>query len=96
MSVYFIANITIHDPDQYQKYLEGSARVFDMFRGEYLAVDSCPLVLEGDWRHDRLVIIRFPDEMELRRWYYSAEYQELLAFRLAGARCDSLLVRGKT
>lgn len=91
---YFVAQITIRDRSEYEKYLEACDRVCARFNGEYLAVDSAPQVLEGEWSHERLVIIGFPCAEDLEKWYYSPEYQEILRFRLAGARCDSLLVRG--
>jgi len=94
MSVYFVAQIDIHDPASYEKYLATADRVFARFNGEYLAVDRQPQVLEGSWSYERLVIIRFPTEADLKKWYFSPDYQEILKFRLAGARCDSLLVHG--
>ncbi len=95
MSAYFVAQIAIHDELEYGKYLAACERVFNKFNGEYLAVDSDPQVLEGKWHHQRLVIIRFPNADDLKKWYDSPESQEILKFRLAGARCDSLLVQGK-
>lgn len=95
MSAYFVAQITIHDEREYGKYLAACERVFENFNGEYLAVDTNPQILEGEWLHQRLVIIRFPSAEDLKKWYNSPAYQEILKFRLAGARCDSLLVHGK-
>ena len=95
MSVYFVAQIAIHDEKEYEKYLDACDRVSEKFNGKYLAVDRNPQVLEGRWNYDRLVIIRFPEEEDLKKWYFSSEYQEILKFRLAGARCNSLLVKGK-
>jgi uncharacterized protein (DUF1330 family) len=95
LSFYFVAQIAIHDKKEYGKYLDACDRVFEKFNGEYLAVDRDPQVLEGRWDYDRLVIIRFPVEEDLKKWYFSPEYQEILKFRLAGAHCDSLLVKGK-
>jgi len=95
MSAYFVARIAIHDEQEYGKYLADCERVFSNFNGEYLAVDTAPEVLEGEWSHQRLVIIRFPNSADFKKWYYSPEYQEILKFRLRAARCDSLLVHGK-
>ena len=95
MTSYFVAHIRIEDPAEYRKYLDGSDEVFARFNGEYVAVDADPTVLEGDWPEARTVIIRFPSEADLLRWYRSPEYQAILTHRLAGADCISLLVRGK-
>jgi uncharacterized protein (DUF1330 family) len=95
MSYYFIANIRIHDSDEYQKYIKGSESVFMKFSGKYLAVDNRPELLEGQWNYSRSVIIEFPSKEEFNRWYLSPEYQGLLKHRLAAAECDTILVRGE-
>ena len=59
MACYFIANISIHDPDEYQKYIDSSEEIFAEYRGEYLAVDNQPSILEGKWDYTRCVLIRF-------------------------------------
>jgi uncharacterized protein (DUF1330 family) len=94
MSCYFIAQITIEDEEEYGKYLAECDDVFTRFNGEYLAVDSSPKVLEGSFGHGRVVLIRFPCEEDLLRWYQSPEYQEILKHRLNGARCDTVIVNG--
>lgn len=94
MSSYFIAQVRINDEDEYQKYLDGCDEIFAKYKGEYLAVDNNPTVLEGEWSYTRMIVIRFPSEDELRRWYQSSEYQNLLQYRLNAAKCDTLLVKG--
>lgn len=94
MSVYFIANIEIRDEMEYQKYLARVDGVFAQFEGKYLAVDLNPEVLEGTWDYSRVVLIEFPDRAALLRWYRSEAYQEILKFRLRGARCDSVVIEG--
>lgn len=93
MSVYFIANIQIEDELEYQKYLESSEEVFKKFKGEYLAVDERPIILEGTWKYSRLVLISFPTQREFEQWYLSKEYQLILQHRLKGAACDTILVQ---
>lgn len=94
MSVYFMAQITIRDHDEYEKYLAGVDEVFAKFNGRYLAVDDSPEVLEGSPRGGRVVLIEFPGREELLRWYESPEYQDILRHRLMAAQCDTLLIKG--
>ena len=94
MSFYFSANITIINEKLYQKYLDKADEVFAKFNGEYLAVDESPRLLECSRKHGRMVIIKFETKEDFERWYFSEEYQELLAFRLAAADCDAVLVKG--
>ncbi len=96
MSCYFVARIQIHDEAEYGRYLDSCDEVFARFSGRYLAVDRSPIPLEGEPEEGRMVLIEFPDEPSFRLWYDSAEYQEILTHRLAGAHCTSVLVRGKS
>ncbi len=94
MPVYFVAQITIRDPEEYQKYIDRAGEVFKEYKGTYLAADDRPLPLEGSWDRTRMVIIQFEDRAGFEAWYRSAEYQEILKFRLRAADCDSVLVSG--
>ena len=50
-------------------------------------------VREGTWP-GRTVVIEFSDLAAARAWYNSAEYQEILPFRLASSRGEAILVDG--
>ena len=93
MSTYFIAYITIHDPQEYEKYLEGYDDVFEKYNGTVIAVDDDPTILEGDWPYTRAVVIRFPSEEELMRWYESPEYQTLARHRWQASKADIIVVK---
>ncbi len=94
MSSYFIAQIKIHDSQEYEKYLQGTDAVFSKYRGKYLAVDCNPERLEGEWKHDRIVVIEFPNDEELKRWYNSDDYKAILKYRLNAAECDTIIAHG--
>ncbi len=94
MYYYFIAQIKINDHAGYQRYIEKSGEVFSRYKGQYLAVDNHPEVLEGRWNYTRTVLIRFESKKDFNDWYHSEEYQEILKYRLSAADCDTLLVRG--
>lgn len=95
MSCYFLAQITVHNTEEYQNYLDGFDAVFDDFTGKVVAVDDTPVLLEGDWPCDRTVLIRFPDEGEARRWYDSPQYQQLVAYRHRAASANIILIKGR-
>jgi uncharacterized protein (DUF1330 family) len=94
MSYYFAANIRIHDEEEYKKYLERAGEIFNKYKGSYLAIDDHPLTLEGNWEYTRVVLIRFDSRPDFDAWYQSAEYQEILKYRLSAAECDSILIKG--
>ena len=92
MSVYFIANIKMDDEKEYNKYIQKSSEVFNQYSGRYITVDDNPIILEGEWKYSRVVIIEFPCQEMFDAWYYSDAYQEILKHRLSGAKCDTILV----
>ena len=94
MSVYFMASIRIHDPREYQKYLDHAGEIFTRYNGEYLAVDKDPEILEGMWEYSRAVLIRFGTREDFEAWYRSDAYQEILKYRSAAADCDTILIHG--
>ena len=95
MSCYFIAQITIHDPETYKKYLNGFDEIFENYEGKVIMVDDAPSILEGEWNYTRIVMIRFPDETEARRWYESTEYQHLVRYRWQASDANVILATGR-
>jgi len=95
ISVYFIAQIQIHNENEYQHYLNSAEKIFSKHKGEYLAIDDDPMCLEGFWEEARIVLIKFPSKADFKAWYCSDEYQNILIHRLTGAQCDSVLINGK-
>ncbi len=94
MTVYAIAQLKMTDRAAYDRY---QARFFDVFRkfsGRLLSADESPVVLEGAWDRDKLVLMSFPDEAGFRAWADSPEYLEILKDRKAGAQAVVLLARG--
>jgi uncharacterized protein (DUF1330 family) len=94
MAHYFVAQIKINDHDEYGKYLDKFDDIFSKYKGEVLAVDESPVLLEGSWSYTKSVIVKFPGKAEFDAWYYSDEYQQILKYRLNAAHCDTILVEG--
>jgi uncharacterized protein (DUF1330 family) len=94
MSYYFIAQIKINDTAEYNKYVEKSGDIFKKYKGEYLAVDNHPGILEGSWNYTRTVLIKFSSLNDFNDWYNSKDYQDILKYRLKAADCDSIVIRG--
>ena len=91
-----MAQLSIKDKEEYQKYLNGFDSVFEKYEGEVISVDENPVILEGEWDYSRLVIIRFTNEYEARRWYHSPEYQSLLQHRLKASTGTVLLTNDRS
>jgi uncharacterized protein (DUF1330 family) len=91
---YFVAQIKIHDPVEYEKYLENFDDIFSRFKGEYLAIDESPTLLEGKWDYTKSVLVRFNSKQDFEDWYYSGDYQKILKHRLNASKCDTILLEG--
>jgi uncharacterized protein (DUF1330 family) len=91
---YFVAQIRINDPTGYEKYLDKFDEIFSRYKGEYLAIDESPAILEGTWDYTKSVLVRFKNKQDFEDWYYSDDYQMILKYRLNAAKCDTILVKG--
>ena len=85
MSVYYIAQMDISNPDLYKTIGERSSALIKAHKGVVLAADSNFEVLTGKINATRIIIIQFPSEEALKSWYNSAEYEELKVTRDASA-----------
>jgi uncharacterized protein (DUF1330 family) len=94
MSVYAIAQLKITDRAAYDRYQAKFMGVMKHFQGRVLAADEKPLVIEGEWDRDKVVLLSFPDEAAFREWSESLEYQEISRDRRAGSEAVVLLVKG--
>ena len=94
MKHYFVAQIKINDPEEYEKYLEKFDDIFSKYKGEYLAIDESPSLLEGNWDYTKSVLIKFDNKSDFEDWYYSKDYQKILKHRLNSSKCDTILLEG--
>ena len=94
MSVYIIAQLKFTRRELYDRYQSRFMDVFRKFRGKLLVADAHPVVLEGDWPRDKVVIMEFPDDAAAKEFQDSPEYQEISKDRKAGATAIVLLAKG--
>jgi uncharacterized protein (DUF1330 family) len=94
MTVYVVVQLKMINRAAYDRY---QARFFDVFRkfsGRLLSADETPVVLEGKWDRDKLILMSFPDEAAFRAWADSPEYLEISKDRKIGADGIVLLAKG--
>ena len=60
MSGYVIANINVKNPEAYKEYVGKVVPTIQKFGGEYLVRAGKYKVIDGEWKHPRTVIIKFP------------------------------------
>jgi uncharacterized protein (DUF1330 family) len=94
VTVYAIAQLSIHDRPRYDRYAAAFMPILSMYGGRLLVADGRPTVEEGQWSGDRVVVMEFADRDAFGRWSKSPEYQEISKDRLAATDGVVLLVRG--
>lgn len=95
MARYFVAQLNVHDPAGYARYLEGAAALLEEFSGRVLAVDEGVIVLEGEWPFGRTVLIEFPTADHLDRWYRSDGYRAIAVHRHTASTGNAVSVGGR-
>lgn len=94
MTVYAVAQLKIHDREAYGRYQARFMDVLKRYNGRLLASDEHPLVLEGTWDREKVVLLSFIDQQAFLAWAGSPEYLEIAKDRKAGADAVVLLVKG--
>ena len=73
MSAYWIAHVTVTDPDRYRGYMDLALGAFARHGARFLARGGVSETFEGVV-YDRQVVIEFPDLAAARACYHSPEY----------------------
>jgi uncharacterized protein (DUF1330 family) len=94
VTVYAIAQLRFTDRASYDRYQGRFLEVFRRYSGTLLVADEAPQVVEGQWDHDKVVLMSFPDEAAFRQWSESPDYQDISQDRRAGADTVVLLAKG--
>jgi uncharacterized protein (DUF1330 family) len=94
MTVYIVAQLKFTRREHYNRYQSRFADVFRKFKGTLLVADEHPVVTEGTWERDKVVIMEFPDDTAAQEFQTSPEYQEIAVDRKAGADAIVLTLRG--
>jgi uncharacterized protein (DUF1330 family) len=93
MAAYWIAHVTVTDPERYRAYQALAPAAFARFGGRFLARGGEADVLEGP-EQARHVVIEFPDLAAARACYASDEYAAARAARVGAAEVALVIVDG--
>ncbi|RLV10380.1 hypothetical protein CTZ27_04010 [Streptomyces griseocarneus] len=94
MTVYAIAQLSIHDRARYERYVARFLPVLQQYGGRLLAADEQVEVVEGEWEKDKVIMVAFPDRDAFTTWAASPEYVEIAEDRLGATEGPVLLVHG--
>jgi len=90
---YWIAHVTITDPDRYPDYVKANAKAFEKYGARFL-VRGGPFELKEGQSRERHVVIEFDSYQKALECYGSPEYAEALALRQACAEADVIVIEG--
>ena len=93
MPAYWIAHVTVTDPEAYKGYQSLAPVAFARFGARFLARGGQSEVLEGP-EAARHVVIEFPDLAAARACYHSDEYRAARAARAGAAEVAVVIVEG--
>lgn len=90
---YWIAHVTVTNPDQYQHYATATREAFQKYGANILARGGTFQQMEGDG-HPRNVVIEFPSLQAALDCYNSPEYQSAKAKRVGAGIANIVMVEG--
>ena len=94
MSGYLIANINVKNSEAYKEYVGKVKPTVEKFGGEYLVRNGEFKVIDGEWKHPRTVVIKFPTYEKAWEWYNSEEYKPIKLIRLANSVANGIIIKG--
>ena len=94
MAGYVIADVNVHDADTFSEYRNQVEPTVELYGGEYIVRGGELEVVEGEWRLNRMVVIRFHNVARAKEWYYSDEYKGPMALRHQSATTNVVFVEG--
>jgi uncharacterized protein (DUF1330 family) len=94
MKGYLIANINVKNPEAYKEYVGKVKPTVEKFGGEYLVRNGEFKVIDGEWKHPRTVVIKFPTYEKALEWYNSEEYKPVKLIRLANSEANGIIIKG--
>ena len=94
MSGYVIANINVKNSEAYKEYVSKVKPTVEKFGGKYLVRNGEFKVIDGEWKHPRTVVIKFPTYEKALEWYNSEEYKPIKPIRLANSVANGIIIKG--
>lgn len=90
---YWIAHITVTNPDEYAEYVRLDTPVVERFGGKFIVRGGRSETPETPQK-DRHVVVEFPDYDAALACYNSDDYQTAAAIRLANSDSDFIIIEG--
>ena len=94
MPSYVIADVQVTDPTKFQEYSNQVPSTVEKYGGKYLVRGGDTERAEGNWEPKLMVVLKFEDMEQLKRWYHLPECSDPLQLRHHSANSSILFVEG--
>ena len=94
MTVYMIAEIVVHDEEMYSEYVNAAYDIVSKYGGQYLVRGGNITPLSGDWKPERVLVIKFDDMIAVQNCFSSVEYRKVAHLRENSTTSRSIIVEG--
>jgi len=94
MNAYLILDITINDFEPFKEYIEKIPFFIEKHSGRYIVRGEIPMVMEGEWNPERIVIIEFPSKKNAEAFLNDPDAQSLFALRHKTTTSKLIMVDG--
>lgn len=95
MKAYLVLDLTVNDLREFLPYVEAIPAFIAQHGGRYASKGADPVVMEGDWSPQRLVILEFPSRHHAQAFLADPEAQSLFARRHRTTTSRLVLVDGE-
>lgn len=94
MTAFVLVDIAVTDPELYEEVKQRTPPIVAQYGGRYLARGGETLVLYGDWKPERLVLLSFDSLEQAKTWESSPEYAVVKQLRDRCARVNMVMLPG--
>ena len=92
MSAFILVEVDIHNMEVYEEYKKLTPTSLEPFGGKFVIRGLPVEALEGEWKHDRLVLLEFPNREKALEWYNSETYQKAKKIREKASSANFFIV----
>jgi uncharacterized protein (DUF1330 family) len=89
-----VADCEVTDPARYETYKKLAQAAIAKHGGRYIVRGGETAVLEGGWQPRRIIVVEFPSQEAIRKFYDSPEYRAARAAREGAAQMNMISVAG--
>ena len=89
-----ITDVEVTDPTLYGEFMEQVTATVEGHGGKFVARGGALDIVEGDWKPQRIAILRFDSVERVREWLSSPEYVALNEIRTRSSNISMVVIEG--